>query len=416
MSFPRRTFLKQSLSATTLLSFNSMFPAFLDRAAYSSEQQSKASKTVLVVVELAGGNDGLNTVIPYADDEYAKNRSTLRFTANEVHKIDSYLGFHPRMEGFKRLFDDGYLSVVQGVGYPNPNQDHAVGMRNWQTALPDQPNCQTGWLGRTADYDLRDGKTIPPAIHVSDGPQPFALNAETGIIPSVRSLDDLQIKEWPDAKGTQIQHFSLDDTPKVQTHNPLRDFIERCASNAQQDSQRMDEIARSTKSNVEYPSFRLARQLQTIAGLIRADLGIRIFYTDLSGGSIGGFDNHANQRGNHCALLHQLSESVTAFVHDLKKDNLIDQVLLMTFSEFGRTLKENGRRGTGHGSAAPMFLAGGSLKGGLIGNHPSLTNLDDSGSPKHHTDFRQVYSTILEDWLQYDSEAILGKKYSKIFI
>ena len=153
--------------------------------------------------------------------------------------------------------------------------------------------------------------------------------------------------------------------------------------------------------------------LRTIAQLIRADLGIRIFFTELGGGDIGGFDNHANQRDNHAAVLNQLSESVAAFVGDLARDKLLDRVLLMTFSEFGRTLVENGRRGTDHGEAAPAFLAGGRVKGGLTGPHPSMTELENGG-PKHHTDFRRVYATVLDRWLGIDSEPVLGGKFQPL--
>jgi len=159
----------------------------------------------------------------------------------------------------------------------------------------------------------------------------------------------------------------------------------------------------------------LAGTLRIVAQLIRAELGVRIFFTELGGGGIGGFDNHANQLGNHCALLHQLSESVAAFVDDLQRDKLLDRVLLMTFSEFGRTVAENGRRGTGHGAGAPVFLAGGRLRGGLLGPHPSLTDLD-AGAPRFHTDFRRVYATVLDRWLGLDAAGVLGEGFKPLDI
>ena len=162
-----------------------------------------------------------------------------------------------------------------------------------------------------------------------------------------------------------------------------------------------------------YPDLGLARSLHTVAQLIRAELGIRIFYTELGGDGFGGFDNHANQRGNHGALLHQLSEATAAFTDDLRRDRLLDRVVLMTFSEFGRTVAENGRRGTGHGSAAPMFLVGGGIRSGLIGQHPNLTDLENGGT-RHHTDFRSVYATVLDHWLGLDSQAILGATFPPV--
>jgi uncharacterized protein (DUF1501 family) len=162
-----------------------------------------------------------------------------------------------------------------------------------------------------------------------------------------------------------------------------------------------------------YPEFGLAQRLQTIAQLLRANVGIRIFFVEPGSGGFGGFDNHANQRGNHCAMLEHVSESVAAFLDDLKRDRLLDRILLMTFSEFGRTVTENGRRGTDHGVAAPMFLAGGRVKGGLVGRHPSLADLDKDAL-KFHTDFRQVYATVLNGWLGYDSKAVLGRQFDAI--
>ena len=172
---------------------------------------------------------------------------------------------------------------------------------------------------------------------------------------------------------------------------------------------------KAADGSADYPPFGLARDLRTVAQLIRADIGIRIFFAELGGGGIGGFDNHANQLGNHCALLHQLAESVAAFIYDLQRDKQLDRVLLMTFSEFGRTVKENGRRGTDHGAAAPMFLAGGKVKGGLVGTHPSLTDLD-KGALKMHTDFRRVYATVLDRWLGFESEAVLGGRFQPLDI
>jgi uncharacterized protein (DUF1501 family) len=192
-------------------------------------------------------------------------------------------------------------------------------------------------------------------------------------------------------------------------------FLRESTLNANAMSKRVETMAQAPTNTAEYPSFRLAGHLRTIAQLIRADVGIRIFFAELGGGGIGGFDNHANQLGNHCALLHQLSESLAAFIDDLKSDKLLDRVLLMTISEFGRTVRENGRRGTGHGAAAPIFLAGGKLKRGIIGSHPSLTDLDSDGI-KFHTDFRRVYATILDKWLGFESRIILDRQYEPLDI
>lgn len=198
-------------------------------------------------------------------------------------------------------------------------------------------------------------------------------------------------------------------------NNPLMNFLQQCTLNAYINSERIEAVMKKAHNTAEYPPLELAESLRMVAQLIRADIGIRIFFTEIGGGGIGGFDNHANQLGNHCALLHHLSESIAAFIHDLKRDDQLNRVLLMTFSEFGRTVKENGRRGTGHGAAAPIFLAGGRLKGGLIGSHPSLTDLDN-GALKFHTDFRSVYATVLDRWLGFDSSKVLDKQYEPLNI
>ncbi|TKJ34445.1 MAG: hypothetical protein CEE38_18030 [Planctomycetes bacterium B3_Pla] len=405
MSYTRRDFLKTTLGASALLSFAPAAPNFLVSAAKAAARRSDGRGTVLVVVQLSGGNDGLQTVVPYADDEYARNRPTLRLRADDVHKINSYMGFHPRMEAFMRLYKEGHLSIIRGVGYPNSDRSHERAMRIWHTAEPDRTNSQTGWLGRAADSVQHKNETNTSAVFVGPIAQPFALNAEHAIIPSIQSPDVLTTDPIPgQSQRKRPTEFSHQD-------DPLLHFVRQCTSKAYADSRRIKAVA----GTAEYPSFRLAGTLRMVAQLIRADVGIRIFFTELGGGGIGGFDNHANQLGNHCALLHHLSESLAAFIHDLKKDKLLDRVLVMTISEFGRTIKENGRRGTGHGAAAPIFLAGGKLKSSLVGAHPSLTDLDN-GAMKFHTDFRRVYATVLDRWLGFDSRSVLDRQYEPLDI
>jgi uncharacterized protein (DUF1501 family) len=387
------------------MSLGSVAPDWLLRPATAAAPQHGDRDTVLVVLQLTGGNDGLNTVVPYADDEYSRNRPTLCLPAGELHKIDSLLGFHPRMEAFSRLYKDGYLSIVQGVGCPNPDQDHDRAMRMWHTADLQRPQRQTGWLGRVVDRAW--SPTSPDAAAVFVGPiaRPFALNAENVVVPSVHSIEDLTVHQ---PVGWAVPTIPPSDDTLLQ-------FMRQSTSNARAKSERVEAVVKGAGGPAGYPQFGLARDLRTVAQLIRADIGIRIFFTELGGGGIGGFDNHANQLGNHCAMLHQLAESVAAFIYDLKRDRQLDRVLLMTFSEFGRTVRENGRRGTDHGVAAPMFLAGGQVKGGLLGTHPSLIDLD-KGALKMHTDFRKVYATVLDRWLGFESEAVLGGRFESLDI
>jgi len=403
MSPSRREFLRNSLGTSAVFSFGSL-PALLGRTTQAGNTRSgDPGDTVLVALELSGGNDGMNTLVPYADDEYYRKRPTIGVPAGKLHKIDDRFGFHPRMTGFKRLYDEGLLGVVHGVGYPDPSGDHQVSLRNWQTARPHESHCQTGWLGRVADRMEAPYRADVAAVFVGKTRQPFTLNAERAIVPNVRSLE-----RWK---------LPVDSAPSPQrvvpdSDNPLVAFLHESMASARAAGRRVEEVVRAEAARPAspYPDFQLAQTLRMVARLIRADLGIRVFGTELGGDGFGGFDNHANQIGNHCALLEQLSESVAAFADDLKRDGLIERVVLYTYSEFGRTVAENGRRGTDHGSAAPVFLVGGRLEGGLAGVPPNLTELE-AGGQKHHVDFRRVYAALLDDWLGFDSEPLLGERF-----
>jgi uncharacterized protein (DUF1501 family) len=411
MSTTRRDFLKSAVGMAAGLSVPATVPAFFHRAAWAAAATEPTDR-VLVVVQLSGGNDGLNTVVPYGDDAYGRSRRTLRLSGSEVHKIDEMVGFHPQMPAFHEMFREGQLSVVQGVGYPKNDRDHEGAMRDWHTARPGDTTCQTGWVGRTLDV-VKETRTsgISGAL-VASAPQPFALNARGAVVPSVTQLQNLVFRESP-AEKSGVSEFRGDGGRQDQAK--LADLVRHGMNEAKIVNQHIQERLADSRGAGDYPSLGLAQQLQTAAQLIRANLGIRILFAECgsSGGGIGGFDNHANQRDNHASLLRELSLSLKAFVDDLQRQQLLDRVLVMTFSEFGRTLAENGRRGTGHGAAAPVFLAGGSLKGGFVGERPSLTDLEQ-GAPKHHTDYRQLYATVLDQWLQLDSEAVLGARYTPL--
>ena len=407
MTITRRRFLKTSLGASALLTSIPSLPSLLLGPSANAATQDANDDRILIVVQLSGGNDGLNTVIPYGDDVYARNRSTLRRTGEEVHKIDSQLGFHPRMEGFSRLYKEGLLSIVQGVGCENLPRDHEKAMRVWHSASPDCLDCPAGWLGRTGDSIWDTSEAHSKVAFVGPIKRPSAMNAERVFVPSIRSLKDLTLHSMPGQSGSASKRMPADND------NPLLAFVQESMQRSYLNSRKIQAVAESPAAQSEYPSFGFARDLQMVAQMIRAENGIRIFFTELGGEGFGGFDNHANQLDNHGSLLHQLSEAIAAFADDLKRDGLLDNVMLMTFSEFGRTLQENGRRGTGHGNAAPVFLVGGKLKGGLIGAHPSLTELDN-GAPQFHTDFRRIYATVLEPWLGFDSKEILGGQFDPL--
>jgi uncharacterized protein (DUF1501 family) len=399
-STTRRDFLKTSLGASLLGTILPAAPGFLARAP-AAPLRRKADGTILVALQLAGGNDGLNAIVPYANDDYGRNRRTLRLTAREVLKIDADLGFHPGMPAMKRLFDDGLLTVVQGVGYPQPNQSHETSMRIWQTGHPEDPMFQTGWLGRAADALVGLAPADMPAVFVGQIARPFVLNARTAVVPSVGKIEDCFLRS---ASG----HMEPAGRP-----NALLEFVRQTAAAADVLNRKL-ETAAKRPTNVDYPPLPLAQSLRTVAQLIRAEAGIRLFVVELGGQEPGGFDTHANQRDNHASLLRQLSQCVAAWADDLCGDRLLDRVVLMTYSEFGRTLAENGRRGTDHGSAAPVFLVGGRLRGGLVGPHPDLADIENGGGGKHHTDFRRLYAVLLESWLGLDARAILSGDFKPL--
>ncbi len=421
MSATRRDFLRSVLGAPALVSLAPAVPALLHRTAWAAAGR-RDRDTVLVVVQLSGGNDGLNTVVPYADDAYGRARTTLRLTGAETIKIDDYLGFHPELGGFARLFNNGRLSVIQGVGYPKSDRSHPGAMRNWHTAAPGDEHKPTGWVGRTIDVLSQAEVPNVPGIFVGTIQKPFALNAATTVVPAIRTARDAVLRTAAGSSGgapAESESAGGGDSsrqgepePSIE-RNPLLDHARACRLVASSASRRIEAALGGPPPGADYPPFQLAGTLRTIAQLIRADVGIRIFFAELGGGGIGGFDNHAGQRDNHAALLRQMGESFAAFADDLARDRQLNRVALMTFSEFGRTLTENGRRGTGHGAAQPVFLIGGRVRGGLVGKHPSLTDLDQD-APRHHTDYRRVYATMLDTWLGLDSRSILDERYDPL--
>jgi uncharacterized protein (DUF1501 family) len=406
MNATRREFLKTSLATGSLVSLGMTVPAFLSRTALAAPlaDQKGAKDTVLVVVQLTGGNDGLNTVVPFGDPEYAKLRPTLKLPTNQLKKVNDQIGLHPSLEGLAKLLQDQALCIVQGVGYPNPNQSHFRSMDIWQAGNTVE-TVSEGWLGRA----LKQMPT-PPAFHIAGANEtsPLALAGAPMRVPSIASLDDFQLRT-ASGSGTlekQEQRALMEGArPKTSKAPGLLDFVQRTAVNTYASSQRLQEIGKNYQPKTPYPNGPLANHLKLAAQLIDADLGARIFYV-----SIDGFDTHANQLDQHANLLRQLSDSMTAFYKDMTARGHKDRILMMTFSEFGRRPYENGSKGTDHGAAAPMFLVGGKVKSGLVGKHPSLTD-HSMGNLKHTLDFRQVYAAILDKWLGVSSKEVLGQEF-----
>ncbi|MCP5524692.1 MAG: DUF1501 domain-containing protein [Verrucomicrobiales bacterium] len=396
----RRHFLQTTLGASALLTFAPRIPGFLARAGEAARRRPGPDETILVVLQLSGGNDGLNSVVPFTNDAYIKARPTLHLREDEVLKLNDELGFHPRLQAFKALHDEGLLGILQGVGCDKLSRDHDGAMRTWHVADPGETPRQTGWIGRAADALIARPGTATPACFMGGIPRPFALNAAAAVVPAFRGPQDLLLR---DGRAKSVRGSAHAEAPV----NPLLNQVRQAAAEAEAQSSRLRAILEQGEGGNGYPDFPFAQDLRGISQLIQADLGTRIFFAELGGGGIGGFDNHANQAGNHDALLEQLATGVAAFVRDLRRHDLLDRVVLMTFSEFGRTLEENGRHGTNHGAAGPVFLAGGGVAAGLLGSHPSLTDLDQGGL-RHSVDFRQLYSAVLGNWLGLDAADLLG--------
>jgi uncharacterized protein (DUF1501 family) len=406
MTSSRRRFLQTSLASSSLVAMGATtIPGFLGRSALAA-RAGKANERILVVVQLLGGNDGLNTVVPHGIDGYNRGRRALRISPAQVHKITPEIGLHPAMGGLAKLLEKGRLGVVQGVGYPNPDRSHFRSMEIWETGRlgNDAQALETGWLGRALDAKGRKPGDDPPALHVGGGALPQALRSRRTEVPALESLESYKLQvagDEPDRRATRSALTRMAGLER-RDDDPLLGFVRRTTLSAYESSNRLEQIAPKSGGGTKYPNFGLARRLALVAQMIKADFGTRIFYTALDG-----FDTHANQLGSHQALLTELSDSIAAFHDDLSAAGMADRVIVLTFSEFGRRVAENASLGTDHGAAAPVFLVGPLTKAGLIGGHPSLDDLDD-GDLKFHTDFRRVYATLLADWLDSPPAAIVG--------
>jgi uncharacterized protein (DUF1501 family) len=398
------------LTSSSMIALGATVPGFLCKTAAQAPAAERpgARDTILVVVQLTGGNDGLNTVIPHADPEYARLRPTLRQPAAQIRRVTADVGLHPSMNSLADLLQDQSLCIVQGVGYPNPSQSHFRSMDIWQAASTER-DLTEGWVGKALRH-------IPAAssFHLAGNNEsaPLALTGSPVRVPSITSLADFQLRlESAGSADRRAQQQTIETSAApagASSSNGLLDFVRNTAVNTYASSRRLQELGRNYEPRVPYPTSPLANHLKLAAQLIDGGLGARLFYVTLDG-----FDTHAGQSGPHANLLRDVSDSIAAFYKDLSQRGHRDRLLIMTFSEFGRRARENGSQGTDHGSAAPMFLVGGRVKPGLVGAHPSLTNLEE-GNLRHHTDFRQVYATLLDSWLGVPSRQVLGREFQAV--
>jgi uncharacterized protein (DUF1501 family) len=406
----RRTLLKRS----SLIALAPTVPGFLARLAHAVE--TKPDERVLVVIQLDGGNDGINTVVPYRDEGYSKHREKLRLPVDRLHKLDDNVGLHPSMRKSADLFESRRLAIVQGVGYPNPNRSHDVSMAIWHTARFDPADHKSyGWLGRALDQVPPQAGT-PAAMLIGDGALPASVIGRRSIAGSLSRLDELAIPTEA-ARAAQVGQAFQPDIPNESNRDrqagkpdllDLESFVRRSALDAYATAEAVSAAAARDRGKATYPSSQLAQHLSMIARLIEAGLPTRVYYAVQRG-----YDTHAVQMETHFRLLDELSGAVAAFLNDLKEANLADRVLVMTFSEFGRRVAENASAGTDHGTAGPMFLAGGRVQPGLFGDAPSLLDLAD-GDLKMTVDFRRVYATVLRDWLAVDPAAVLAGQFEPL--
>jgi uncharacterized protein (DUF1501 family) len=359
---------------------------------------------VLVVIQLSGGNDGLNAIVPHSDDDYFRARPRLALKGGQRLRVDDDTSLNNSLAGIKGLYDAGKLAVIEGVGYPNPNRSHFRSMEIWHTATDSDRYGRDGWIGRYFD-NCCEGRPVPTAGIFVGNELPQAFMGEKGMGISFQAPEDFGYVAG--RKGDDKRSFRSMNSKAQPPDNESLDFLRHMTDSAMASADRVHEIAGKLKNDSKYPRDPFALGLATIARMIAGGLGSRIYYI-----SLGGFDTHANQIGQQDRLLKRYADGVTAFhrdLHDMKESR---RVLTMTFSEFGRRVGENASGGTDHGTAAPMFLIGDPVRPGLHGKRPSLSDLD-GGDLKHTTDFRSVYASILRQWFGVEPSTVLGRAFSE---
>lgn len=391
----RRNFLRQSTLASSLLFVPNFVKAF--------EQVAKASLGYkkLVIVQLSGGNDGLNTIVPFTNDIYYKNRPGISIPKKDLIKVTDDLGFNKSLAPLKNLYDQGYLSIINNVGYPNPNRSHFRATDIWQTASSANEYLDTGWVGRYID---RYGKMPYSGIEIDDS---------LSLIMKGETMNGIATKN-PRVlfNNTQTPYFkkvlSHQSDQHLSEHN--LGYLYKTMIEAKSSAKYIYETSKTYKSKQEYPNNAFGKQLKTTAEFINSNIKSKVYYV-----SMGGFDTHANQADRQKRLLSTYSESMEVFVNELKQNDTFKDTLILTFSEFGRRVQQNAAGGTDHGAANNVFIIGENLKSkGFYNELPDLANLDANGDIIHTVDFRSVYATILEKWLQVDDAVILNKSFGKL--
>jgi len=362
---------------------------------------------VLLVIQMGGGNDGLNTVVPWSDDGYHRVRPGIGLDPKQVLKLDDRIGFNPALKGLNELYQRGRVALVQGVGYPNPNRSHFEATQIWETASPDRPQ-QYGWLGRYLDRRFSGGAkpaSLFEAVSLGDA-LPAALVASHVEVPAIGALNAFAYNTGRDLASKQSAGVLYDGAKAGQS--PYLALVAQTARDAYHGGDVLRRQTAEFTNKATYPANGFAQQLALAAKLIGSTAGSKIVFV-----SIGSFDTHAGQRAQQDRLLGYLGDGLLAFYTDLAAHGLDQKVLTLTFSEFGRRVTQNASNGTDHGTAMPLFVVGGRVKGGIYGDHPSLTDLDN-GDLKFSTDFRAVYATVIEKWLGRDPRDVIGGAYPSL--
>lgn len=364
-----------------------------------------AEHRCLVLVNLYGGNDGLNCVVPHGDDRYYRLRPTLAIDRNEVLAIDARLGLNPAMRSFKALYDRGMVAIVQGVGYPNPDHSHFRSTEIWQTAAPDRYE-HTGWLGRYFDEADLPRDNLFKGVAVSRV-LPEVLVSDRTDVPAIPGWGGYSL--IADRNAAARQAFSRQARDRsLPFASPYLAHIMEIEADAQRSSEELPRLVSGYTAKASYPATALGRSLALAAQIVGSNLGTKVIYVEH-----GSFDTHVSQVKIQHALLSQFSDAVAAFYADLAAHGNARRVLTVTFSEFGRRIEENGNRGTDHGEASPLFLIGGDVKGGIYGAAPDLT-ATNMGNVRYTIDFRSVYATVLERWLGRPSAGVLSGEFRQL--
>ena len=392
MLINRKEFLQIGSLATTSM----LMPRFLK--AFESKEMAPPGNKVAVVLQLSGGNDGLNTVVPFRNDLYYKARPVLGIQKQELLTLTDEAGLHPSLTCFRELFDGGSLGIINGVGYPNPDRSHFRSMDIWHAASESNQYWHTGWLGRYLDAQCEQCDKPTQAIEIDDVLS-LALKGE--------NINGIAVKDPKRLYGTSNEKFFKDVLGHHSFEAQPVDYLYKTLAQTLSSADYIFKQSRLHPTKAQYPATGLGNSLKTIASLIFSDINTRVYYV-----SLGSFDTHVNQAAQQQRLFTEMNSAVAAFVSDLKQNNRFDDVLLFTFSEFGRRVQQNASSGTDHGTANNMFLISGGLKQkGLINPLHDLSDLQD-GDLKYTVDFKNVYATILKNWLNADDKKILGKEYT----